>query len=108
MGTWRSSARDVRPLTALPHEGAQHLHHGRVIPLGILGDALQGVDATEPYRQLLLAELLDGLGVPLSDLTLLGQLKGLGRDPSGLGGDLENPAVQPKGQQGTYANQPSQ
>jgi hypothetical protein len=62
--------------TFLSYKGAQHLHHGRVVPLGILGDALQGVDPAQRDAELALvvAQLLDCLGVPVGDLPFPGQL----------------------------------
>jgi hypothetical protein len=58
----------------LADERGQHLHHGRVVSRGVAGDALQRVDTADPYIKLLGAELLDGLGVAVGHLSLLGQL----------------------------------
>jgi hypothetical protein len=50
-----------------------------VISLRVDSDALQGVEPAESNSELRLAELLDGLGVALGDVTLLGKPVG----PSG-------------------------
>jgi hypothetical protein len=76
MVSFRRVVSGALPCSPLPHKGTQYLNHGGVIPLGILGDALQGVNPTESDSELLVAELLDGLGVPVGDVALLGYLKG--------------------------------
>ena len=43
---------------------------------GIPGYPLEGVDAADPHVELVRAELLDGLGVTVGYLALLGQLMG--------------------------------
>jgi hypothetical protein len=66
-----------RPLLAgmLTDERGEHLHDGRVVFGGIAGDPLEGVDAADAHVELVRAELLDGLGVAVRHLTLLGQLE---------------------------------
>ena len=48
---------------------------GGSIGSGIVGDALQRVDAAEPYGPLLMAELVDGAGEPLGDLAFLSDVE---------------------------------
>jgi hypothetical protein len=50
-------------MAVLSHEGAEHLHYRWMIPSGVSGDALQGVDPAQPHVELVGAELLDGLGI---------------------------------------------
>jgi hypothetical protein len=53
------------------HEGGQDLLDGGPIPRGIACDAFQGVDATQAKIEVLLvAELVDGLGIAVGDLAL--------------------------------------
>jgi hypothetical protein len=64
----------------LADERGEHLHHGRVVSGRVAGDTLQGVDAADPHVEpLVRAELLDRLGVAVSDLPLLGQFEGAPR-----------------------------
>jgi hypothetical protein len=91
----------VSPIV-LPDEGTQDLHHSRLVPLrGVLGEPFQGVDAAQAHVEVVAAQLLDGLGVAIGDVTLLGHLEGASGDPV-------QPAIEPERQQGTYANQPGQ
>ena len=48
-----------------------------MVSLGVSSDALQGVDASKPYRELFVTELLDCPGKPLRYLTFLGDLYGV-------------------------------
>ena len=70
-GIWR------RPRLAgvLADECGEYLHHGGVVFGGIPGDPLEGVDAADAHVELVRAELLDGLGVAVGYLPLLGQLE---------------------------------
>jgi hypothetical protein len=42
-------------------------------PAASRGDALQGIDAAQPHVELVTAQLLDSLGIPVGDLSLLGE-----------------------------------
>lgn len=58
-------------------ERAEDVDNRRLVIGGVAHDALQGVDRSQPDVNLLragLAELLDGLGEPIGNLPLLGQL----------------------------------
>jgi hypothetical protein len=44
-----------------------------VVALGVHGDALQDVDAAQVHVELVRAELLDGLGVAVGGVALLGE-----------------------------------
>jgi hypothetical protein len=57
-------------------------------------DLFQGVDRAQADVKIVVAELLDGLGVAVGDLAPLGQ--------------LHVPAVHPERPQGTYADEPGQ
>jgi hypothetical protein len=57
----------------LPDKCGEHLHHGGVVFGGIAGDPLEGVDAADAHVDLLVAELLDGLGEAVSHLPFSGQ-----------------------------------
>jgi hypothetical protein len=57
------------------HEGGEHLGDGRPVVGRVVGDALQRVDAAEPHVQFWVAQLVDGAGKPLGDLTLLRDLE---------------------------------
>jgi hypothetical protein len=68
--------------------GGQDLGDGRLVRLGVAGDALQRVDAAEADVELVRAELVDRAGEPLGDLALprnlellSGVLKGSGEPP---------------------------
>jgi hypothetical protein len=55
--------------------GADHVDNGLAVVGVVLGEVLKGVQGPEPDRGLLVAELLDGLGVAVGDLALLGQVE---------------------------------
>jgi hypothetical protein len=57
------------------NERGEHFGDGGAIVGGVVGDALQGVDAAEPHVQHGMAELVDGAGEPLGDLALTACLK---------------------------------
>jgi hypothetical protein len=57
------------------------------------GDALKGVDATNPYIKLVRAELLDCLGVPICHLGLLSKLE---RAPLSVLGQFHHSSGQDK------------
>jgi hypothetical protein len=44
-----------------------------VVSLEVHGDALQGVDTAQVHVELVRAELLNGLGVAVGDVALLGE-----------------------------------
>jgi hypothetical protein len=53
-------------------ERGEHFGDGGVIVRRVIGDAMQRVDAAEPYIQFSMAELVDGTDEPFGDLALLG------------------------------------
>ena len=59
----------------LADERGEYLHHRRVVLGGVAGHPLEGVDAADAHVELVRAELLDGLGVAVGHLALLGQLE---------------------------------
>ncbi|WP_344239502.1 hypothetical protein [Actinocorallia libanotica] len=61
--------------------GADDIGDGLTVGRMVLGEALQGVKATEPDSGFVVAELLDGLAVQLSDTAFDGVMS---RDPSHL------------------------
>jgi hypothetical protein len=67
--------RFLLPADVLTHIGSWDFHNGPVIPFRILGTPLQRVDAPEPDRQFFrpsFAQLVNGLGKALGDLSFLG------------------------------------
>jgi hypothetical protein len=49
-------------------KGGEYLSYGRLIPFGVYGDALRGVDAAEPHIEALVVELVGRPGESLGDL----------------------------------------
>lgn len=78
------------PGRAFPHEGGQQLEHGAAIRGGVLGDALQGMDAADAHPAVVAAELLDATGVALSDLSFPVDLE---LPPRQVGAREEEPAA---------------
>jgi hypothetical protein len=56
-------------------ECGEYLHHGRMVFCGITGNPLEAVDTADAHVELVRAELVDGLGVAIGHLSLLGQLE---------------------------------
>lgn len=59
----------------LPHECREYVHYGGLVPGGVPGHALQGVNAADPHVELLGADLLDRLGVAVGHLSFLGEFE---------------------------------
>ena len=85
-----------------PNESAQDFHDGGLVsaPGGVVGDLFKGVDATKTHVELVVAQLSDGLGVPVGKLASL-------REFEGARGDSIDPAVQPEGAQPDETGQQS-
>ena len=60
--------------------GADHLVDLRPVVLGIEGDPFERIEAAEAYGHVAMSDLLNGAGVPVSDLTVggTGSRRGLG------------------------------
>ena len=64
----------VARVAVLSDEGTEYLDDRGVVSLGVDGDALKGVDAAQAHVEFIGgAELLDGLGVAVGELALLGE-----------------------------------
>ena len=75
--------------------GGEDLHNGPVVARGVVGDALEGVDGAESDLDVGLvaiefAELLDGLGIAVGDVTLLHDLDGLVAGAGALPSEVED------------------
>ena len=86
-----------------PDEGAQNLDDGGLVSVltRVVRNLLQGVDAAQADIEVVVAELLDGLGVTVGEMPSLGQFEGASGDPI-------DPAVQPEGSQGAQPDEPRQ
>jgi hypothetical protein len=58
-----------------PYEGGEHLSNCRPVGGRVSSNPLKRVNPTDPHIELVVADLVDGAGVPLGDLTLLGDTK---------------------------------
>jgi hypothetical protein len=100
---WKPGLVLVERSAVHPDEGAQDLDDGGLVsvPTRVVRNLLQGVDAAQADIEVVVAELLDGLGVAVGEMPSLGQFEGASGDPI-------DPAVQPEGSQGAQPNEPRQ